>query len=47
MEREDEQSELDDGEPPAKKERLDLENITRKRKHSTPGKHAFHFLTSM
>jgi hypothetical protein len=33
------QSGLEDGEPPAKMERLDLEAITQKRKHST-GKHA-------
>jgi hypothetical protein len=34
------QSGLDDHEPPAKKERLDSENITRKKKYST-GKHPF------
>jgi hypothetical protein len=35
---------LDDGEPPAKKERLDSENITRKKKHST-GKHPFPYFS--
>jgi hypothetical protein len=48
MEREDallRESGLEDDEPPAKKECIDSENITRKRKHST-GKHPFSIIFS-